>query len=282
MSDTRATGEGWAVTSACINCGAARAVAPGLIVERGGKSTFARQPGNRDEIAEAWRAQRLCPVVAVRSPPDLREPAQVFPFEIEPGVFMLGYNARSSFGANSYLVSRDAGNVMIDGSRWTRRLTGWLEANGGLSTILLTHRDDVGDAARYAGHFGARVFIHRDDAAGADFATDFFDGTSPSAAAPGITAIPVPGHTRGSVVFLTSAGILFTGDSLAWDHQHGRLTAFRQACWYDWSTQLTSLGALEAYRFRRILPGHGGLVALDPDAMAAALHRMLVRLRSDA
>ena len=41
----------WYVDTACIDCGASRHVAPELIVERNGKSVFARQPNTQDEQA---------------------------------------------------------------------------------------------------------------------------------------------------------------------------------------------------------------------------------------
>jgi hypothetical protein len=40
---TSAKGD-WFIDDRCIDCAASREVAPGLIVERGGKSVFARQP----------------------------------------------------------------------------------------------------------------------------------------------------------------------------------------------------------------------------------------------
>jgi hypothetical protein len=39
----------WFIDDRCIDCAASREVAPGLIVERGGKSVFARQPVTEDD-----------------------------------------------------------------------------------------------------------------------------------------------------------------------------------------------------------------------------------------
>ncbi|MGF6805118.1 hypothetical protein OKW30_000244 [Paraburkholderia sp. Clong3] len=50
-----ASGE-WYIDTACINCGASRHVAPGLIVERNDKSVFVRQPATPEEQLDAWRA----------------------------------------------------------------------------------------------------------------------------------------------------------------------------------------------------------------------------------
>ena len=46
----------------------------------------------------------------------------------------------------SHLVTRPTGNLMIDAPRWTREVTGPVAEMGGISDILLSHRDDVADA----------------------------------------------------------------------------------------------------------------------------------------
>ena len=129
--------------------------------------------------------------------------------------------------------------------------------------------------SRWADRFGARVWIHADDAGAAPFATDRFDGERRGAIEPGVVAIPTPGHTRGSTVFLVDGRYLFTGDSLAWSHDRQDLTAFRDACWWSWPAQADSLARLaEGHRFAWVLPGHGARVHDDPEV----LHRRLVSL----
>lgn len=266
----------WRIDERCIQCGAAQTAFPDLVAEDKDTYFFHRQPQTAAELADAWRAAQLCPVGAVRAPEGLTMPSGLFPQELAPDLYRLGYNARASWGAHSYLLRRATGNVMIDGPRWTRQLVEWLEANGGLAHVLLTHKDDVGDSARYAKHFDARVWIHADDRDGAPFASDLIEGEEPVTIAGDILAIPVPGHTRGSVMFLAGT-VLFTGDSLAWEHDDKQLVAFRRVCWFDWPTQLRSLARLSAYRFDRILPGHGGTVHDTAQALQAALIDMLKR-----
>ena len=142
--------------------------------------------------------------------------------------------------------------------------------------MVLTHRDDVADAARWADRFGARTWIHHDDRSAAPAATDLIEGLGDTVIGPGLVAIPVPGHTKGSVLFLLDERYLFTGDSLAWSHDRQELTAFRGACWHSWSAQTESLARLagSGHRFAWVLPGHGARIAGDPDA----LHRDLVAL----
>jgi hypothetical protein len=65
------------------------------------------------------------------------------PQDLNGGVFRLGYNANSSYGAHSYFGVVGDVRFMIDAPRWSAHLVSWMEGNGGLDHILLTHRDDV-------------------------------------------------------------------------------------------------------------------------------------------
>ena len=89
------------------------------------------------------------------------------------------------------------------------------------------------------------------------------------------------GHTRGSVVYLLNERFLFAGDSFAFDPEHKRLTAFRDACWYSWSALGESLAKLADYRFVWLLPGHGWPVHLVEDEMRARLRALVARMRGD-
>jgi glyoxylase-like metal-dependent hydrolase (beta-lactamase superfamily II) len=190
----------------------------------------------------------------------LKPPARLYPHQLAEDVYLCGHNHRSSFGAHSYIVTREGGNLLIDSPRFTRKLVAPFEEMGGISKILLSHRDDVADAEKWANHFDAQVWIHRADADAAPFATHLVDGSSPEYATdltPGVVAIPVPGHTKGSVVYQVDQRYLFTGDSLTWDYQNRRMRAFRDACWYSWSAQKASLSVLARYEFNQLFSGHG-------------------------
>jgi glyoxylase-like metal-dependent hydrolase (beta-lactamase superfamily II) len=269
----------WYIDTACIDCGASRHVAPGLVVERNEKSVLARQPVTPEEELAVWRAVVVCPTASVRSETKRPRPAApIFPQEITAGVWRCGYNARSSFGAHSYFAARPDGNLLFDSPRYAAELVKWFGDAGGIAHILLSHRDDVADAEKYAQHFGARVWIHRDDRSAAPFATDVLEhGTAPIIV-PGVRAIPLPGHTRGSVAYLLDDHVLFSGDSLAWSAQDRDLVAFRDACWYSWTELTASLGKLAAYRFEWLLPGHGWPVHLPAEEMNARLRALVGRM----
>jgi len=272
-----ATGD-WYIDTHCTDCSAARTVAPGLIVERDGQSVFARQPGTPEELRMAWRARLLCPTASVRTKSHAQAPDGVFPELMTEGVYRLGYNAASAAGAHSFLIRRQHGNIMVDAPRWTRAVVGQIEAWGGLSDILLSHRDDIADAERYAKHFRARVTIHKADRARAPFADNILEGREPVTLADDLVAIPAPGHTKGSVVYLYDRRCLFSGDSLAWSFEQDDLTAWRDFCWYSWPEQIKSLARLLAYRFESVFAGHGGSKTLPAAEMHARLAALIERM----
>jgi glyoxylase-like metal-dependent hydrolase (beta-lactamase superfamily II) len=271
----------WYIDTACIDCGASRHVAPDLVIERNGKSVFARQPETPDEQLAAWRAVLVCPTASVRSETKQPRPlAGPFPQPMTEGVWRCGFNARSSFGAHSYFAARADGNLLVDSPRYAAELVKWFGDAGGIAHILLSHQDDVADAGKYAGHFGARVWIHHDDRHAAPYATDILEGESARTIVPGLLAIPVPGHTRGSVVYLLDDRVLFTGDSLAWSMKDKDLVAFRDACWYSWNALGASLAKLVGYRFDWVLPGHGWPVHCPAEEMSARLRALVSRMSS--
>ena len=269
----------WFIDRNCIDCSAARTVAPGLIVSGGGQSVFARQPETPDELMMAWRARLLCPTASVRTESFMAPPVGVFPEEMTQGVYRLGYNAKSSYGAHSFLIRRAEGNAMVDAPRWTKQVVGALEEAGGLSDILLTHEDDVAEAGRYAERFGARVWIHEADRSAAPYATSILQGRDPIRIDHDLLAIPVPGHTKGSVVYLWLDRCLFTGDSLSWSFAANDLDAFRDFCWYSWDEQRRSLARLLDYTFEWVLAGHGGSHGAPDEEMRSRLEALVERMK---
>ncbi|MCU1353186.1 MAG: fold metallo-hydrolase [Acidimicrobiales bacterium] len=265
----------WFVDARCIDCGTCRELAPDLFAPNRSQSIVASQPVDAAGERRAWLAAEACPTQSIGRTPRAPRPPGLYPNRIDGPVHDLGYTAESSFGATAYLVERPDGNLMVDAPRFTRRLTGPIDELGGIAHILLSHRDDVADADRWAERYDARVWIHADDRAAAPYATDLLEGLATVSVAPGVTATPVPGHTRGSVVYLVDDRWLFTGDSLAWDHDRADLVAFRGACWYSWTEQTRSLARLaDEATFAWVLPGHGARIQLAPhDA-----HRRLLAL----
>lgn len=204
--------------------------------------------------------------------------APIFPQELAPGIFRCGYNSRSSYGAHSFFARRNTRNILIDSPRYDETLRQKFESWGGIKHILLTHKDDVADADQYATQFKPQVWIHEDDSSAAPFATNILTGIEPRIIDEGLLSIPVPGHTRGSVVYLLDETYLFTGDSLAWDPAAKDLEAFEDSCWYSWDKLKLSLRRLLDYRFEWVLAGHGGSVQLPHKEMRHRLNALLDRM----
>src|ERR1043166_4068431 len=146
------------VDSTCIDCDACRQIAPETFAEDGDFSIVHHQPGNESEIKRALMALVACPTASIGTVEhhDARIGIDAFPQLIADNVYYCGFNAESSFGAWSYLVTRaesDGGNVLIDSPRFATQLVKKIDAMGGVSTMFLTHKDDVADHRRFAERF---------------------------------------------------------------------------------------------------------------------------------
>jgi len=271
----------WFIDDRCIGCGASTSIAPDLIgtTSDGGQFVFVRQPVNAGDIVLAQQAAEVCPTRSIGTESGLRWERH-HPVEVAASIWRTGGNAPATAGGNAFVVHRRGRGLMIDGPRFTPRLRSDIGHLGGIEAILLTHRDDVGDAEQYAKAFGADVVIHEADDVAAPFATRFLVGPDPTEVVPGVVAIPTPGHTEGHVMYVVDDEVLFTGDSLSWDPHRGDLWAEELVCWWSWPHQLDSLERLSRHRFTQIIPTHGAISpALPPEEMRDRLLRLVGSLR---
>ena len=264
----------------CIDCDACRQIAPAVFEESAGQSAVRRQPASAEDVRAAERALVACPTASIGAEGRHVDVRGLFPQEIADGVFYCGFNSPDSFGANAFFAVRPEGNLLVDSPRFAAPLVRALEKLGGVRHVLLTHRDDVADAARYAAHFGAEVWIHEADASAAPFATRLVRGLDPMEIGPGAVAIPLPGHTRGSVGYILDARFLLSGDSLYWSRRRGDLGAFRDACWYSWEAQADSLERLGDHAFEWVLAGHGDRHRAPAAEMQRRLRGLVGRMRT--
>ena len=275
------------VDSTCIDCDTCRWMAPETFVRAGGMSAVHAQPQTPAARRRALQALVSCPTASigtVAKASDLAEAQAEFPLPIAGEVFHCGYHSESSFGATSYFIRRPGGNILVDSPRFAAPLVRRLEEMGGVAWLLLTHRDDVADHAKFAKHFGLRRVIHERDARGLD-GVETVSGESPVQLMPGVTVIPVPGHTAGHVAFHvegTGGPFLFTGDHLAYDDEVGQLEAWPDVCWYDWGEQTKSMERLLAHPFEWVLPGHGRRGHVPWPRMQEELRRLVVWMRAQA
>lgn len=262
----------WSVDSRCVRCDAARHWAPSLIGEDDkGKSYILQQPQSEEEERAMWRAAVACPTQSIRNREIKRPIDPVFPFEFTKGVFGLGYNSRNSFGAHSYLVQREEGNLMTDSPRFQKTLAKEIDDLGGIAHILLTHRDDVADADKWANRYGAKVWIHESEAEAAPYATDLIRGDEAVTIAPGVKSVFAPGHTEGSVVFHVDDRWLFTGDTLHWNHRRDELDVTPKQTWQSWEILADTMDTLSKLRVEWLFAGHGSWHHVGAERWAAEM-----------
>jgi glyoxylase-like metal-dependent hydrolase (beta-lactamase superfamily II)/ferredoxin len=266
------------VDESCIDCDVCRWVAPAVFDSAGEMSRVHHQPSNAAEEERALLALVACPTssIGTREHHPKEQLLALWPERVAPEVWHLGYHSEASFGAAAYLVERPDGNVMVDVPRFARPLVERVEQLGGVRTIFLTHQDDLAGHERWAERFGAERILHAEDrTAGTQAIERWIEGEEPVELAPGLLAIPVPGHTRGSMCLLHAESVLFTGDHLAWSARLQHLYAFRSACWYDWGAQRRSMERLRRFEFEWVLPGHGRRRHASRSAMRADLERCI-------
>ena len=241
------------VDETCIECDTCRELAPEVFGSlESGQSFVQEQPANDASWRRALHAVVSCPTASIGTERSAKEAARDLPVHLEGPVYRCGYSSEASYGAQSYFLRRDGGNILVDSPRFAAPLVRRIADSGGVRRMFLTHRDDA--------VIDAEVLLDGDGELG-----------------PGLRVIHLPGHTRGSCALLVDERYLFTGDHLwAWE---GRLEMGRSVSWYSWTEQKKSLRKLLDYRFEWVLPGHGRSLRLPADRMREEMADLHGRLR---
>lgn len=273
------------VDSTCIDCDTCSQLAPEIFRDHGDQCSVYHQPETSAEIERAMMALVACPTGSIGSSErhDAHIGIDAFPSHIDDNVYFCGFTSESSFGAWSYLIVRpdsEGGNILIDSPRFATQLLKRIEQLGGVSRMLLTHKDDVADHERFHERFNCRRLMHAADGAARLGVEQVIEGEDPVQLDDDLLVIPTPGHTRGHVVFQYRKKFLFTGDHLAWSPRRQTLTAFRSVAWYSWSEQIRSMEKLLAYEFEWVLPGHGDTHHAGARTMHDHLERCVAWMRT--
>ncbi len=271
----------WFVDGNCMNCDVARQLAPGLIGEVGGRSELLRQPRDEADERALHAAAFACQSRSIRHPAKTLDTAlDPYPMRLAEGVYLCGHNSSHTAGANSYLLRRPGGNLMVDTPRWSEALAARYEALGAVTDVLLTHRDHAAHGGRYADRFGARLWIHEGDIDAAPDADQVMRGLDPVEVADGVVAHPLPGHTEGSVLYIADDRYCFSGDSIYWSRATADIEIAESVTWYSVEVLAESLArASGRLRFEWLLPGHGDRRRLPADEMSRRLRGLADRTR---
>lgn len=257
------------VDNRCIGCASCESFDADTFTLTDGKAYVKQQPTN-ETFTHAAIALLSCPVdaIGVQEHKDrVREVKKTLPLKLHDDVYFCSFNAEASYGANSYLIVRESGNILVDCPKFTKPLLREIEKLGGLAYVYLTHKDDIGEYAKFREYFNAQVIFHEGDFNKRIVTADIvLRGEEDFVLDDDAKIIPVPGHTKGHTVLLYKNRYLFSGDHLAYKKSGDYLYMFENYCWYDWNKQLDSLDKLLKYDFACVYAGHGasyeGSVAL--------------------
>jgi len=175
-----------------------------------------------------------------------------------------------SFETNTYIVADGGEAAVIDPASNPAKIKEVLEQNGlKLVKILLTHGHYDHTAA--CAELDAPVYVHEGDAAMLSepdksfaaimrehyrpCAADYFlnDGDTVKIGGAQLKVIHTPGHSAGSVMFVSESGVIFSGDTL-FAGSVGRTDGWSGS----FSEQMRSLMKIKAMDGDyRVLPGHG-------------------------
>ncbi|WNG51948.1 MBL fold metallo-hydrolase [Archangium minus] len=273
-----------------------------------------RQPRNKEEYLAARTAAAACPFSAIRlerpsariPPGELGSPWRDWPRRLEDNVWVLGHPSAENAGALAYFIELPGGGLLVDVPKPSEELFLWLEQQGGVRWLFLTHRDHVQHHADFAKRFpGCRRVMGAADVnpkgggyAAATGDVEFKLGSGPgpmtlegtpiaedALAEAELAVLPQPGHTPGSLCLVYRGRFLFTGDHLGYSRRLGHIAGYRLQCWEDWERQCASVRRLKEWadagrlRFAWLLPGHGDWHCFEdasgPASASAALARGL-------
>ena len=267
------------VDQSCIDCGTCYTMAPEVFKDAGDHSSIHHQPDESQRL-RASMALLACPTASIGTDDkgSMADAVRAFPDPIEDEVHFCGFTAENSFGAWSYFIRRESGNVMMDSPRAAQPLLKRIGELGGVKAMVLSHQDDVADHAAFRERFGCERIMHVGDRyPGLE---RYIEGDDPVELGPDLLFIPTPGHTAGSACLLYRDTFLFTGDHLWWNPKREMLSASKNFNWHSWPQQLKSLGKLMDHQFRWVLPGHGAPKRTDtPQEMRKELERGLAYLK---
>lgn len=147
-------------------------------------------------------------------------------------------------GGTAYLIVGNNANILIDCPAWNQVNQNFLHQQGGVRSLVLTHRGGIGQAAQIQQALKCQILIQEQEAyllPGLEVKT--FDHQISLNSESQI--IWTPGHSPGSACFYYRAfgGVLFSGRHLL-PNQQGQPVPLRTAKTFHWPRQLQSIQRL--------------------------------------
>lgn len=151
---------------------------------------------------------------------------------------------RDTLGATAYLIVENQTNFLIDCPAWDRENQQFLQEQGGVSWLIVTHRGGIGKVKEIQAAFGCQVLIQEQEAyLLPDLEVNTFQHEFNLS--PQTQVIWTPGHSPGSscVYSNVQGGVLFSGRHLV-PNQQGLPVPLRTSKTFHWWRQLRSVALL--------------------------------------
>jgi glyoxylase-like metal-dependent hydrolase (beta-lactamase superfamily II) len=151
---------------------------------------------------------------------------------------------RDTLGATAYLIVEKDAKILIDCPVFDETTREFLQQQGGVDWLLITHRGSIGKAMRFQQEMGCAIVVQEREAYLLKEATVTPFGSE--MAIPGnCLGIWTPGHSPGSSCwyYTGGGGILFSGRHLLPDRQ-GNPVPLRTAKTFHWGRQIKSVKLL--------------------------------------
>jgi glyoxylase-like metal-dependent hydrolase (beta-lactamase superfamily II) len=151
---------------------------------------------------------------------------------------------RDTLGGTAYFIVENGANILIDCPAWNEANQQFLQAQGGVQWLVITHRGGIGKVREISAALGCHILIQEQEAYllpalnVTTFQKEFSLGVHS-------TAIWTPGHSPGTCCVYDSrlGGVLFSGRHLLPNVQ-GDLVPLKTSKTFHWPRQLQSVQAL--------------------------------------
>jgi glyoxylase-like metal-dependent hydrolase (beta-lactamase superfamily II) len=186
----------------------------------------------------------------------------------------------------SFLLRRDAGNLLVYGTGTLERNAEQIAELGGITRQYLNHRHEASFADDWpARAFGARLVVHEREARRVSESRSVDETFSDRHLVDGdFEVIPTPGHTSGATAYLWDTGehrLLFTGDTLFLRDGEWIAAVLERS---DRASYISSLELIRDLDFDWLVPwaasvGEASLTATDRADTRRRVDAILERLR---
>lgn len=146
--------------------------------------------------------------------------------EVLPSIHIIDKYSLKSFGNSGYLLMHEKGNILVDAPELQESDLNFIQQNGGLAYIFVTHIRAFGDACNLKAKFNAKLVIHEEDGKLVKGCTPDVTFTDEHKLYDDVILIPTPGYSPGSSCLLlkSQGGVLFCGD-MFWLGRRDRYSA---------------------------------------------------------